>query len=796
MPRTSQQSGPGAPRGRWSGRRTAQRRTGWRRLVPTWRAALAGSVTAVLLAAGLFALGLALVQVPDAHAAATAQSNTWLYSDGTLIARTGQTNRQNVPLDRISPAARHAALAAEDRNFYHEGAVNLQGLTRAAFNTATGKATQGGSTITQQYVKNTYLSQKQSVTRKVKELFIAIKVDATESKDDVLAGYLNTAYYGRGAYGIQAAAQAYFGIDADRLDAAQGAYLAALLNAPSAYDVATATPQGKQNATNRWNYVLDGMVQEHRLSAGERAAVRFPEVKEPRSAPGLSGQAGYLVSAATDYLTSQHVLTDAQLAQGGYTVTLTVDAERERQLQAAVRSQLTGNLDPAKRKKDADAQAGAVSLDPKTGAVLALYGGSDATRHWIDNATRQDYQAGSTFKAIALAAAMDSEARTQAGRRITADTVYDGTSGRAVRGGTGTPYAPPNEGGKDYGQITLQQATDWSVNSVYAQLAQDTGLETVRRTAVALGLPADTPGLSAVPSIPLGAATPSVLQMAGVYAALDNDGKQITPWLVKSVGVEGEQVPLPAHSTTQAVSTEAARATTAMLQGVVDDPGGTGRRAGALDRPVAGKTGTTDDSRSVWFVGYTPELVTAVALFGQDPDTGAQVTLDGVGGTGEAAGGRYPTLIWTAYMKAALSGEPVSDFTAPKQVRTRPTGSAPTGSASATPSTAPSSPAAGAPAEGDATRQPERPWASTGAAPGAGRPGTGSGSSGGGTGSDGTGGGGLFGYGSGTGTGSGSGGSGPGSGSGSDSDSGGTSGTGSGSGSGSGGTGTTPGGRG
>ncbi|MEV6205936.1 transglycosylase domain-containing protein [Kitasatospora sp. NPDC051914] len=767
MPRTSQQTGSGVPARRWFGRRTARRRTGWRRLVPTWRAALAGSVAAVLLSVGLFALGLALVQVPDAHAAATAQSNTWLYQDGTPIARTGQTNRQNVPLDGISPAARQAALAAEDRNFYHEGAVNVQGLARAAFRTATGGSTQGGSTITQQYVKNTYLSQKQSVTRKVKELFIAIKVDATESKDDILAGYLNTSYYGRGAYGIQAAAQAYFGTDADRLNAAQGAYLAALLNAPGAYDVATATPQGRQNAMNRWNYVLDGMVRQHWLSASERAATSFPDVKEPKSAPGLSGQAGYLVAAATDHLTSQHVLSDAQLAQGGYTITLTVDSERERQLQAAVRSQLTDNLDPAKRKKDADAQAGAVSVDPKTGAVVALYGGSDATRHWIDNATRQDYQAGSTFKAIALAAALDSGARTQAGRRITADTVYDGTSGRPVRGGTGTPYAPPNEGGKDYGQITLQQATDWSVNSVYAQLAQDTGLETVRRTAVALGLPADTPGLSAVPSIPLGAATPSVLQMAGAYAALDNDGKQITPWLVKSVEVEGEQVPLPAQSTTQAVSTEAARATTAMLRGVVDDPGGTGWRAGALNRPVAGKTGTTDDSRSVWFVGYTPELVTAVALFGQDPASGAQVTLDGIGGTGEAAGGRYPALIWTAYTKAALAGQPVGEFTPPKQVRSRPADPAPSGTPSAAPSASPTSPAASEPAEDDdATRQPERPWASKGATPGTGRPGssgtgsTGSTGSTGGYGSGTTdGGGGLLGYGSGSGSDSGTSGS-------------------------------------
>lgn len=212
------------------------------RLIPTWRMSLLGLAAALLLGVGLFALGIALVKVPDAHAAATAQSNTWLYQDGSVVARTGQTNRQNVGLDKVSPAAQHAALAAEDRNFYHEGAVNVSGLVRAAVNTAKGEGTQGGSTITQQYVKNTYLNQKQSVTRKVKELFIAIKVDATETKDAVLSGYLNTSYYGRGAYGIQAAAQQYFGVDAAALDPAQGAYLAALLNAPSAYDVATATP--------------------------------------------------------------------------------------------------------------------------------------------------------------------------------------------------------------------------------------------------------------------------------------------------------------------------------------------------------------------------------------------------------------------------------------------------------------------------------------------------------------------------------------------------------------------------
>ncbi|MFJ7247811.1 transglycosylase domain-containing protein [Kitasatospora sp. NPDC098652] len=641
------------------------KRTGWRRLIPTWRMTLLGLASALLLGVGLFALGIALVKVPDAHAAATAQSNTWLYSDGSVITRTGQTNRQNVGLDKVSPAAQHAALAAEDRNFYNEGAVNVQGLVRAALNTAKGEGTQGGSTITQQYVKNTYLDQKQSITRKVKELFIAIKVDATMSKDDVLSGYLNTSYYGRGAYGIQAAAQAYFGVDASALNAAQGAYLATLLNAPSAYDVATATPAGKQNAVNRWNYVMDGMVKKGWLGADERAKTTFPDVKDPQPNPGLSGQSGYLVDAATQYLTSNNIISETELAKGGYTIKLSIDPARQQALQDSVQAQLHDTLNPDKRKKDAAAQAGAASVDPKTGAVVALYGGVDYVKHYVDNATRRDYQAGSTFKAIALAAAFENNAKTQDGRTVTPRTIYDGTSGRKVRGGKGTPYAPPNEGDVSYGQISLQQAIDKSVNSVFAQLAQDTGLQKVKDTGIALGLPANTPGLDPVPSIPLGAATPSVLDMAGVYATLDNGGKQITPWLVQSVDRAGEAVQLPAHKTTQAISADTANQVTSMLQGVVSDPGGTGFRAQALGRPAAGKTGTTDDQKSVWFVGYTPELVTSVALFGQDPGTGAQVSLSGVGGINGAAGGQFPAQIWTAYMKAALKGQPVSDFPTP-----------------------------------------------------------------------------------------------------------------------------------
>ncbi|MFF7636649.1 transglycosylase domain-containing protein [Kitasatospora sp. NPDC008050] len=642
------------------------RRRGWHRLVPTWRFSLFSTLAVLLLGAGFFALGVVLVKVPDAHAAATAQRNTWLYRDGTVLAQTGQTNRQSVPLDQISAEAQHAVLAAEDRGFYREGAVNPAALLRAGWNTATGKGAQGGSTITQQYVKNAYLTQEQTVSRKVKEIFIAIKVDATLDKQEILANYLNTTYYGRGAYGIQAAAQAYFGVDASKLDAAQGAYLATLLNAPSVYDVSTATEAGKRAATARWNYVLDGMVQEGWLSAADRPATTFPQVRAPQPALGLSGQAGYLVDAAKDYLVSHKLVDEAALAKGGYRITLSIDPARQADLQTAVQRQLTDKLDAAKRPGDGDIQAGAVSVDPKTGAVLAMYGGADYTQHFINNATRRDYQAGSTFKPIALAAALENGAKTQDGRTVTPDTVYDGANRRPVRGGSAKPpYAPPNEGEAEYGQITLRQATDWSVNTAFAQLAQDTGLEKVKQSAIALGLPADTNELNVVPSLPLGVSMPSVLDMAGVYATLDNDGQQQAPYLVQSLQLDGADVPLPPRQSSRAVSEQTARQVTDMLRGVVADQGGTGWRAKELGRPAAGKTGTTDGNRSAWFVGYTPEVVTSVAMFGEQAGTGKQVTLSGTAGGGRVNGGGYPAQIWTAYMKSALQGTPVGRFTPP-----------------------------------------------------------------------------------------------------------------------------------
>ncbi|WP_438818631.1 transglycosylase domain-containing protein, partial [Streptomyces venezuelae] len=228
-----------------------------------------------LLLAGAFAAGYLLVEIPPANAAAVAQSNVYLYRDGSTLARDGETNRENVRLDRVPLTVRRAVLAAEDRDFHTSRAVDPKAMVRAAWNTVTGKGRQSGSTITQQYVKNYYLGQEQTLTRKAKEFFIAIKLGREKSKEEILQGYLNTSYFGRNAYGVQAAARAYYGKDVEDLDTAEGAYLASVLKAPSAYDVTT-HPENRAKAVARWNYVLDGMVTEGWLTRADRATAAFP----------------------------------------------------------------------------------------------------------------------------------------------------------------------------------------------------------------------------------------------------------------------------------------------------------------------------------------------------------------------------------------------------------------------------------------------------------------------------------------------------------------------------------------
>ncbi|CAM5412768.1 penicillin-binding protein [Streptomyces pilosus] len=684
-----------APTGRSSSGATG--RTGIRRLF-TWKKIVGTFFGLCLLGMGAFIVLYMVIDIPEGNAEAESQGNVYKYTDGSIMARSG-FNREIVDLARVPKDVQRTFVAAENKTFYKDSGVDIKGTARGVFNTLSGKGAQGGSTITQQYVKNYYLSQEQTVTRKMKEVVISLKLDREKSKDYILAGYINTSYYGRGAYGIQAAAQAYYRVDAEDLTVEQGAYLAAVLQAPSQYDWAVAGESGKKLVQERWNYVLDNMVEQKWLSAGDRQGMEFPVPKEPKAAPGMEGQTGYVVEAANNAVKRQFVeqgiaedmkQADALLDLGGYTITVNIDKKKQAALEKAVKAKLTSKLDPEKRAVDADVQAGAVSVNPKTGAVVAMYGGVDYVKHFTNNATRDDYQPASTFKPVILAAAVDQGAETQGGVPIRADTIYDGTSKRPVRDGDRkVGFAPPNEDDIDYGDITVQEAMNKSVNSVFAQMGIDVGMTEVVKVAGDLGM--DTEGVEAVPAQTLGSMGASPLEMAGVYATLANHGKKVTPALVKSVEHNSRSVEFADPVGDQVVSRAAADTVTSVLTGVVDD--GTARRS-VRENPlrggqqVAGKTGTSDNNKSAWFTGFTPELVTSVGLFGEDAENQNQVPMYKAGGVEyRVNGGGFPAEIWAAYTFGVMDEVSRFDLDTDQGAAVRPTR---TPSATPSPSVTPS----------------------------------------------------------------------------------------------------------
>ncbi|WP_238783557.1 transglycosylase domain-containing protein [Streptomyces monomycini] len=649
-----------AAQGRKRRAKPKDRKGGVRRFF-TWKKLL-GAFLGVCLLGILGFLGLYLyVDVPDeGNFQATSQSNVYKYADGSVMARKGAdkaVNRETVKIDQIPKHVQHAFVAAENKTFYQDSGVDLKGTLRGILNTLKGQGKQGGSTITQQYVKNYYLSQEQTVSRKLQEIVISLKVDNKLGKDEILAGYMNTSYYGRGAYGIQAAAQAYYGVDVDKLTVSQGAYLASLLQAPSQYDWAIASDAGKKRVQERWAYTLNNMVEMKWLDEADRQKQTFQKPVKPKPLPGVAGQVGYFINAANDELIRKGV-DEKELMAGGWTITLAIDKKKQQDLEKAVKTKLSDDLDPSQRKADRDAQLGAVSVDPASGHVVAMYGGAGYTKHYTNNATRADFQPASTFKPLIFASALENHAKTQSGVPITPDTVYDGRNRRPVVNSS-KPFAPPNEDEVNYGRISVQQATNNSVNSVFAQMGADVGLDAVKKTAVSLGM--DGSRMDVQPAMTLGSMGASPLQMAAAYATLDNHGKKVEPAMVAKAQHGAQEVELPDPVGSQVLTRGTADTVTSVLRGVVND--GTAKKAmDGADYQAAGKTGTSDDNKSAWFVGYTPKLVTAVGMFGEEAKGGKQVSLKGTGGGGRVNGGGYPAEVWAAYTAAAIGDDAGAKF--------------------------------------------------------------------------------------------------------------------------------------
>ncbi|MFJ1545000.1 transglycosylase domain-containing protein [Streptomyces sp. NPDC088246] len=628
-------------------------RSNWRRWVPSWRQVLSGILLGSGALAGLFAVMYASVDIPDENAEARRQGTVYYWADGSQMVSVGAVDRQNVTLADIPDSVEHAVIAAENETFYSDSGVSAKGIARAAVSMVKGGETQGGSTITQQYVKNTYLSQEQSATRKFKEFFISLKLSNKQSKEEILQGYLNTSWFGRGAYGIQAAAQAYYGIPAKDLDPSQAALLASLLKGAEQYDPAG----GKGNherAVDRWEWILDRQVEIGTMTKAERAAYqKFPEPRPAAKPTSLGGQTGYLVDIANKYIKKRSGLTDKDLFRGGYRVHTTFDKARVGQLERAVRSVRRRDLDPKKRPEDKYVEVGAASVR-SDGAVVAVYGGADAITHFANNADTAGVPVGSAFKPFVLAAAL------QHGDGITLNSGYD-SEGRLIKDG---PYAAlPAPPGAGAGQVMvtaptpLRDALVKSANATFVLLGKDIGLKKVKELAVSAGLHEQS--LARLDkSFPLGTSTPSAVRMADAYTAFSNDGMRADPYSVTKVIRDGEAVegfgkPEPRRVMDASVANDVNNTLGMVAWTRLGQDGkfaAFAKSRAADDDLSAGATGKDDRMKSAWFIGHTKGLTTAVTMFRNKPGTPQLLGMQGVGGPDSERGNVFPLRIWSAYV--------------------------------------------------------------------------------------------------------------------------------------------------
>ena len=570
-----------------------------------------------------FAYAYFTVSIPDPNAFVNSQSTIIQYADGQEIGRLGSENRTVVKLANIPLHVRQAVMAAEDRNFYTQSAVSPIGIARAFFNNLKSGSlnAQGGSTITQQYAKTAFLTPERTITRKVKELIIAMKLQNQMSKDDILESYLNTIYFGRGSYGIQTASEVYFSKGVNQLSVSEAAILASILRSPGYYDPS----YGKENTARlkaRWQYVIDGMVTKKWLTKDEAAKLNYPLIRERVTSGALAGPKGYVIKTTLE----------------------------KKNQDAAVRA-----MDARGPKKTPDNfQQALVSIRPGTGEIVALYGGKDYLVKQLNGATQSITQAGSSFKPFALVAALE--------QGIPLSSIWSGKSPQ-VFDDVGKPYPVFNYSNEQEGEIDLTYATAHSINTVYVPLGIKAGLENVVDVARRAGIPTSV-ALMPTPSITLGVASPHVIDMASAYATFAANGIYATPFIIKEVLGSNKGVLYEGKIQAQQVFQPDVMAdlTYALSQGTKS---GTGvAAASGVGRPTAGKTGTTTDNASAWFNGYTADFATTVTMFMDN----ASQSLNGIGGNYAFTGGTFPAQVWNTYTKLAQKGMPVTQFPEPANI--------------------------------------------------------------------------------------------------------------------------------
>lgn len=565
--------------------------------------------------------------------------------DGSLIGEfKGADTRVLLPADQIPKTIKIAVVASEDHNFYHHSGLDWKGIIRAFWeNVQNNSLNQGGSTITQQLAKNLYTDGQRTITRKAEESVIAAKLEHTYSKDEILNKYVNTVYMGDSAYGVEAASQSYFHKAAKDITLSEAALLAGVLPAPSLY-----SPRSNPvNAEERRNIVLN-KIQQYKLATSEEVAAARAEKPVVYPPPDGAGKYPYFMDYVRNYLLNVKHYDPEFIYSGGLNIQSTMDPRLEDKAQETLTKTLSLPKDPS---------AALVSVEPQTGFVRALVGGKDWNTSQVNMALGKlgggsGRQAGSSFKPFVLARAYEVG--------MPPSQVY---SAPPMVQPPGFEKPVGNYEGESFGTADLNTAIAHSINTVFVQLIVDVGVKQTGELAHRMGITSVDPSKPIYGSIAIGSYEVSPLDMASAYGVFATSGLRVDPTpIIKITTPDGSVVEdNTARQPYRALDENVANNVTKSLTGVVLH--GTGVAAG-IGRPVAGKTGTSEQHQNAWFVGYTPQLATAVWMGYPE----GNISLYGIHGVGAVTGGTWPARMWHDFMTEAMKDVPIQKFSEPRPV--------------------------------------------------------------------------------------------------------------------------------
>ena len=576
--------------------------------------------------------------IPQPDKIAMADKTKVYYADGkTEIGSFAEQNREIINCSVLKPYVGNAIIASENRSFYKDGGIDLKGIGRAIIHNVTSKGRWGGSTITQQYAERYYLGETKTYLGKLHEAILALKIAQTQDKSTVLCNYMNTIYLGRGAYGIQAAAKAYFGVEAKDLTLSQAAMLAGIIPAPSSWDPAIMPKE----ANIRFKRVLKIMLKDKYITNEEYKNAKMPQTINQTKQNMYAGPQGYLLQMVRSELTGGGAFTKEDLDTGGYRIITTIDKAKQ-DLMFNVASPTAG----ARGITPQGVQTGAMSVNPKDGSIISVYAGDDYLSKPLNNATQALYEPGSTMKPFALIGAI------QAGTSL--NTLFNGNTGLKFKG---IDKPVNNFANTNWGIINLYKATANSVNTPFMALQEKLGQKGVANTAVLAGLNAQRVN-GKNPFTVLGNDPVHISEIARAYSTIANQGRRPDLHIVSSVknpdGKEFYRAPTVGKQVFAAA--DMALAIKAM-QGVVQY--GTSPEVRGVGKPIAGKSGTANDASACSFVGFTPSVLTVFAIWNPDAQ-GNPLPVPTFRGYPGGIG--YSAHLFTRYMRAALAGTAAEKF--------------------------------------------------------------------------------------------------------------------------------------